>query len=406
MLLLKLAFRNIFRQRRRSLLTALSLTGGYILCVFSFSLSEGSYNTAISFFTLDHTGHIQIHQDDYLSRPKIHKTIDDPQALSELLDANSEIESHTLRVFAPAIAYSETDNTPARVIGVALDRERTTSTLAAKVSAGEYIDNTLDAEGYYSAMIGAGIANSLNISLGDELILISQGADGSIANDIFIVKAIIGNRDSLDKTTVFLPLIAAQEFLSMYGSVHEVSILLKDDNEARAEATSLQEQLPELSVAPWQVVESTFYQSMQTDKQGNNFSMGFIVFIVFVGVLNTILMSVLERTREFGVLKAIGSRPLKIAMMITLETGVLASLSLLAGLLVSLPLIAWFSSAGFELAEPMDVGGIVMSHLTGDMSLFVFTTPLLLILFFAMLISVPAGIRAANISPTEAMRSN
>ena len=134
--------------------------------------------------------------------------------------------------------------------------------------------------------------------------------------------------------------------------------------------------------------------------------MGFIVFIVFVGVLNTILMSVLERTREFGVLKAIGSRPLKIAMMITLETGVLASLSLLAGLLVSLPLIAWFSSAGFELAEPMDVGGIVMSHLTGDMSLFVFTTPLLLILFFAMLISVPAGIRAANISPTEAMRSN
>ena len=79
---------------------------------------------------------------------------------------------------------------------------------------------------------------------------------------------------------------------------------------------------------------------------------------------------------------------------------------LLAPLLVSLPLIAWFSSAGIELAEPMDIGGIVMSHLTGDMSLFVFTTPLLLILFFAMLISVPAGIRAANISPTEAMRSN
>jgi len=406
MLLLKLAFRNIFRQRRRSLLTALSLTGGYILCVFSFSLSEGSYNTAISFFTLDHTGHIQIHQDDYLSRPKIHKAIDDPQALSELLDANNEIESHTSRVFAPAIAYSDTDNTPTRVIGAALDRERTTSTLAAKVSAGEYIDNTLDAEGYYSAMIGAGIANSLNITLGDELILISQGADGSIANDIFIVKAIIGNRDSLDKTTVFLPLIAAQEFLSMYGSVHEVSILLKDDNEARAVAASLQEQLPELSVAPWQVVESTFNQSMQTDKQVNNLSLGFIVFIVFIGVLNTILMSVLERTREFGVLKAIGSRPLKIAMMITLETGIMASLSLLAGLLVSLPLIAWFSSAGIELAEPMDIGGIVMSHLTGDMSLFVFTTPLLLILFFAMLISVPAGIRAANISPTEAMRSN
>ena len=406
MLLLKLAFRNIFRQRRRSLLTALSLTGGYILCVFSFSLSEGSYSDAISFFIRDHTGHVQIHLDDYRLRPKIHKTIDDPQELSELLDANEEIESHTLRVFAPAIAYSEKDNSPAQVIGVALERERSTSALAAKISAGEYIDNTLDADGYYSAMIGAGIANSLNIGLGDELILISQGADGSIANDIFIVKAIVGNRASPDRTTVFLPLIAAQEFLSMYGSVHEVSILLKDDGEARVQAAALQDQLPELTVDPWQTVESTFYQSMQADKQGNNFFMGFIVFIVFVGVLNTVLMSVLERTREFGVLKAIGSRPLKIALMITLETTMLASLSLITGILLSLPLIAWFTFTGIELAEPMDVGGILMSHLTGELSLFVFGMPLLFIVVFALFISIPAGMRAARISPTEAMRSN
>ena len=406
MLLLKLAFRNIFRQRRRSLLTALSLAGGYILCVFSFSLSEGSYNSAISFFILDHTGHIQIHQDDYLLRPKIHKTIDDPQRLSELLDANDEIISHTLRVFAPAISYSDTDNAPTRVIGVALERERNTSTLGVKISAGEYIDDTLDAEGYYSAMIGAGIANSLKIGLGDELILISQGADGSIANDIYIVRAIVGDRSSPDRATVFLPLIAAQEFLSMVDSVHEISILLQDDGAARSVATSLQEQLPELTVAPWQVVESTFYQSMQTDKQGNVFFMGFIVFIVFVGVLNTVLMSVLERTREFGVLKAIGSRPFKIALMITCETILLASFSLIAGLLVSVPFTAWFSSVGFELAEPMDIGGIVMSHITGEMSLYVFGAPLLLIIFFAIIISIPAGIRAARISPTEAMRSH
>ncbi len=406
MLLLKLAFRNIFRQRRRSLLTALSLAGGYILCVFSFSLSEGSYNSAISFFILDHTGHIQIHQDDYLRRPKIHKTIDDPQGLSELLDANDEIISHTLRVFAPAISYSDTDNAPARVIGVALERERSTSTLAVKISAGVYIDDKLGAEGYYSAMIGAGIANSLKIGLGDELILISQGADGSIANDIYIVRAIVGDRSSADRATVFLPLIAAQEFLSMVDSVHEISILLQNDGAARSVATSLQEQLPELTVAPWQVVESTFYRSMQTDKQGNVFFMGFIVFIVFVGVLNTVLMSVLERTREFGVLKAIGSRPTKIALMITCETSLLASFSLIAGLLVAVPLIAWFSSAGFALAEPMDIGGIVMSHITGDMSLYVFGAPLLLIIFFAIIISIPAGIRAARISPTEAMRSH
>jgi ABC-type lipoprotein release transport system permease subunit len=181
--------------------------------------------------------------------------------------------------------------------------------------------------------------------------------------------------------------------------------LLNDEGDSRSEASLLQEELQDLSVAPWQVVESTFYQSMQTDKQGNNFSMGVIVFLVFVGVLNTVLMSVLERTREFGVLKAIGSRPTKIALMITLETGLLASLSVLMGLLISLPLIGWFTAVGFELAQPMDVGGIVMSHMTGEMSFYVFAIPLALIVLFALLISIPTGIRAARISPTEAMRS-
>ncbi len=92
--------------------------------------------------------------------------------------------------------------------------------------------------------------------------------------------------------------------------------------------------------------------------------------------------------------------------MISFETGLLATLSLFAGLLVSLPLIGWFTSIGIELAEPMNIGGISMSHLTGEMSLYVFGLPLLLIIIFAMLISIPAGIRAARISPTEAMRSN
>lgn len=406
MLLFKLAFRNIFRQRRRSLLTALSLTGGYVLSTFAFSLSEGSYSSAISFFIQDHTGHIQIHQEDYLQRPKIHKTIDDSARVSELLDANEQIASHTLRVFSPAIAYSDTDNTPTQVIGVNLERERTTSTLAAKVSSGSYINNTPDAEGFYSAMIGAGIAANLDIDLGGELILISQGADGSIANDIYIVNAIVGERNSPDSSTVFLPLTAAQQFLSMSNQVHEISILLKKDGRSASEAALLQNQLPEYTVEPWQVVESTFYQTMQADKQGNIVFMGLVIFIVFVGVLNTVLMSVLERTREFGVLKAIGSRPVKIALMISVETTLLASMSVFAGVIISLPIIGWFSAVGIVLPEPMDVGGIVMSHLTGDISLFVLGTPLLLIIFFALVISIPTGIRAAAIPPTEAMRSH
>ena len=86
MLMWKLAFRNIFRQSRRSILTALSMTGGYVLCVLSFSLTEGSYNNVIKIFIEDHTGDIQVHSKDYLTRPKIHKNIDVKAAVERVLN--------------------------------------------------------------------------------------------------------------------------------------------------------------------------------------------------------------------------------------------------------------------------------------------------------------------------------
>ena len=404
MLLPQLAFRNIFRQKRRSLLTVLSMSGGYLLCVLSISLSEGIYNSAIRFFTTDHTGHVQIHQGNYHSRPRIHKTIIDLKQLSATLDANKDIEHHTLRAFAPALAYSGTENANVRVIGVDLSREKKTSRLAKKVTRGQYINAEIQG-GRYRAMVGAGVARALDISIDDEIILISQGFDGSIANDIFIVGAIIGKRDSMDKFSVFLPLEAVQDFLSMPDRAHEVAILLKDASMSREVAASLQKQLVDLRVLPWQTVEAMFYRTMRADQVSMNFMLGIIIFIVFVGVLNTVLMSILERTREFGVLKAIGSRPRTIAALITLETVMLSVISILVGLVFAIPLIIWFTYMGFELPEPVDIGGITMSHVTGEMSIYVFGAPTLAIIVSALIVSVPSGIRAGRISPTEAMRS-
>ena len=406
MLLLKLAFRNIFRQKRRSLLTSLSMAGGYLLCTLSVSLSEGSYNNAIKFFTEDHTGHIQIHKENYLTRPKIHKTIAKTETVSQQLSNMPEIKSHTLRVFAPALAYSESKNTQARVVGIDLALEQKTSRLIHKVSEGEYINSAPNEDGYYSAMIGLGIASSLSLTIGDELILISQGADGSIANDIYIVNSIIGNKNSIDKSYVYLPLAAAQEFLSMGNNIHEVSILLHDDKKAEETAANLQLIFPGLTVSPWQVVEQTFFKSMQADKDGMRVSLGIITFIVFVGVLNTVLMSVLERTREFGVLKAIGSRPSRVALLITLETSLLSTMSIAVGFVFCAPLIYWFSTVGIQLSEALDMGGVKLEFMTGDFTWYVFSMPAFMIICFSLLVSIPTGIRAARISPTEAMGSH
>ena len=406
MLTFQIAFRNILRQKRRSLLTGLSMTGGYMLFVLGYSLLEGSYGNAIDIFTLDNSGHIQIHKDNYLDRPKIYKTIQDRGPIEAALKGNPEINSFTPRVFSPALAYAGDKTAPSQMIGVDADLEPTVSRLLQKVAKGTYFSSLPNADGYYEAMIGRGLHIRLKLNVGDEIVLISSGADGSIANDIFVVSAIIGNKTSFDRMAVYLPLNAAQEFLSLGNDVHEYVLLVnsKDDNEVIA--SGLSAQLTEVTVSPWQVVEATFYRTMQADKQGNYFTMGLITFIVFIGVLNTVLMSVLERTREFGVLRAIGSRPMQLVRLITLETFILAFISVMVGFLLILPIIYWSAEVGMLLPEPIDMGGVEFPHIYGEMSARIFWIPMAFILATAVLISLPPGFRAARILPKEAMGSH
>lgn len=403
MLTLIIAFRNIFRQRRRSLLTGLSMTGGYMLFVFSYSLLEGSYGNIIDIFTLDNTGHIQIHKDDYLDRPKIYKTIRDRTEVEAAMQANEDVFSFTPRVFSPALAYAGNKTAPSRVIGVDPELEPTVSRLKYKVTSGTYFDSAPDPVGYFKAMIGKGVSINLDLDVGQEIVLISQGADGSIANDIFIVSAIIGNRTSFDRMAVYLPLASAQEFLSLGNDVHEYALLVENKHDNEKVASFLQGAIPDFTVSPWQVVEATFYRTMQSDKQGNYFTMGLIVFIVFVGVLNTVLMSVLERTREFGVLRAIGCRPLDLIKMILMETLMLTGISIVIGSILVLPIIYWFTEVGLLLPEPIDMGGITFQHMKGDFAPYIFFHPMAFMLATALLISIPPGIRAVRILPRDAL---
>lgn len=408
MLLPTLAFRNILRQRRRSILTALSMGGGYLLLSFSFSLVYGSYGNLIDMFTQDHTGHIQIHFDDYLKRPKLYKSIPANGEVEAVLNKHEEIFSYAARIHAAALAYGNNKSSPVSIVGIDVEREKTTSMLAKKVKQGSFFSDVINEDGYYSAMIGFGVAQSLRLKISDEIILISQGADGSIANDIYIVQGIVGTKTSWEKNRVFLPLNAAQEFLSMPGKVHEYSILLPSSDIARKVAEDIQSDLAnsDLKVSPWQEVEETFYKSMQADIQGNYVTLGIIVFIVFIGVLNTVVMSVLERTREFGVMRAIGTNPWRITLLIILETCTLALFSCAIGFLVTLPLIVWFTFEGIQLAQSLDIGGIAYDTLKGEFTLSVFIIPLLVIVASAAVVSIPPGIRAARITPVEALGSH
>ena len=387
-------------------MTALSMAGGYMLFVFSMSLLEGSWSNVVDIFTLDHTGHIQVHKDDYAKRPKIHKTIENPTAVETTLKNHEDVTGWAPRVYSSALAYGGNKTSIARIFGIDPELEPTVTRILQKVSAGQYFSAQPNADGYFPAMIGRGLANSLRLDVGDEIVLISSGADGSIANDIFIITAIIGNTTSFDRLGVFLPLTVAQEFLSIGGEVHEFALLARNKHDNEQLAVALQSLMPSLNVSPWQQIEATFYRTMQSDKQGNYFTMALIVFIVFVGVLNTVLMSVLERTKEFGVLKSIGCRPSELVKLIFIETVMLASISISVGLALILPVIVWFTEVGIKLDISVDMGGVVFDTMKGDLSAYVVFMPMGFMLLTAALISLPPGLRAARILPRVALGSH
>jgi len=408
MLMLKLAWRNILRNKRRTVLTVLSMFGGYFLLVVSLSVQYGSYQQVIDFFTRDSTGHAQITAENYLDRPTLYKTVPATAGFYSDLLAQANVVSATPRIVSGALGYGEGKSFPVQVIGIDVAKEAKMSFLVEKVKQGRYLSAEPDADGYSEVLIGAAAARQLALGLGDELILISQGSDGSLANDLFRVVGIVGSSEGLEARNIYLPLQAAQDFFVLPNQAHYWAVLTDDYHDGPALAAQLDLWLAGsdgLEAQSWQVVSKEFYQTMTADIEGGYVFYFVITLLVCIGVLNTVLMSVMERTGEFGVLKAIGTSPRRLFFLIVIETLLLASLSCLLGLLTVLPVNAYLVNVGFALPDPMEVSGVIMDHMKGMWGLKVFLEPALIIIGSAAVISFFPALRAARIVPVEAMRS-
>lgn len=402
-MLFRLAFRNVFRQRRRSLLTALMMVGGFCLSSVSISISDGSYGHLIDIFTRDHTGHLQIHRAGYLDRPSLYATLDEVAAIGDVLDGDDRVSGWAPRVYAPALAFRGAKTTGVRLMGVDPAPEAATTRLPRKVSRGRFFSGPDE----HAVILGHSIADLLGADVGDEVVLIGQGADGSIANDLFPVVGITGASGQVRSSrTAYLPLGTAQEFLVLPGRVHELAVVLHDVDEARASAADLQTRLADrdLDVSPWQVVEAEFYRAMRADVEGMWVSLLVIIVIVAIGVLNTVLMTILERTREFGVLRALGTRPRTVFGLILLETAFLAGLSLVPGAALSAGLNAWLAAVGIPMSVGVEVGGVLFSHMYGELNARTLWLPASVVFGAAVLVSLLPALRAAHVVPVDALR--
>lgn len=404
-----MAFRNIFRQRRRTILTGLNMMMGFFLAALFIGWEDGSYNYIIDVFTQSRLGHIQIHEKTYLDRPSLYKTIDETSNISKKLEATKGVESWAPRIYSAGLASVADKSTGVQIIGIDPQREKETTQFDKKIVKGRNFSE----EPSHEVIIGKGLAEILKAKVDDEIVIVSQGADGSIANDLYSIIGIASSGDDIsDRMSFYLHLRDAQELLVLEGRVHEIAINVEKLSQVGKTNRILNENIdnPGLSVEPWQVFAKSFYDAMQADKQGLWIMLVIIVIIVAVGVLNTVLMSVLERQREYGVLKALGTKPGQIVKLVLFEVIILAIICIILGSGLAFAANSYLASHGFKIStiysglESFSYGGMNFEFMKSELNTRSFLIPGITILLCAALVSLIPAVKASKTEPAKTMR--
>jgi ABC-type lipoprotein release transport system permease subunit len=402
-IMFRMAFRNVFRQKRRSFITALAMFGGFTLASLAIGLADGSYNQIIDSFTRNNMGHIQIHGEGYLDRPTLYNTIDDFAFIENAVSGISGVEGCAPRVYSGGLASVGTKTFGVQIIGIDPKSENSALGFASKVKIGEMLPDKAN----HTALIGKGLAKSLNASAGDSIVIVSQAADGSIANDIYRISGIVDSGDEMsDRSSMFLHIENAQELFVLEGRIHEIIIVVEKIRKVASITADIRGVVDtsKYSVLPWQEFAKGFYDAMSADKQGNYITQLIIALIVGIGVLNTVLMSVLERTREYGVLKAVGTTPAQIIKLIMSEVFILASASVIVGAIISIIGNSILSKVGIDFGTEFTIGGFTMEKMFSEVSAGSLTLPTLMVLVTAIVVSVFPAIHAARTEPAKTMR--
>ena len=347
-ILFRLAWRNLWRHKRRTWLTIGAMVFSNVLLVFMISLQFGTYQMMIDNTLNAFSGHIQVQHQSYNDEPKMRYSIPDISTLARQLSNTLNSNAISARASAFALASSEQRSYGVQIIGVQPQTEANVSTIPGLVKQGRYLNDPNAGE----IVIGKVLARNLKVQVGDEMTLLGSGKDGSFAADIVTV---VGIYDSgiidLDRSMAEMPLDYFQELFTMQNSGHAIVVNVPDLFQVEQWRQQIQQQIkdqPGLAALDWITLQPGLMQAIQADFSSAWFMYGILIILVAFSVLNTQLMSVLERTREFGITMALGFRPGKLSRLILLETTMMASLGLIIGCAIGFLVTLYFDRYGFS----------------------------------------------------------
>ncbi len=400
-----MAWRNLWRNGRRTLVTVGAMTLALWAMVLYTSLMQGMLGSMESTLLDVELGEIQIHADGYLERPSIWERIEEPDALLEALDETGLRSS--ARLLGGALVASGDASTGALLKGLRPERDARVSDVYERLDRGEWLDPA-DPEG---VVLGYRLARTLGIDVGDELIALSQATDGSMANDLFQVRGVLQSlSEETDRATVFLVEDQFRSFFALEDGAHQVIVRSGEGQTLDAAGEMAQEaaasSAPGAEVKSWRDLLpglANVFDSAQAAVQ----VVAFVVYVVIaIMILNAMLMAVFERVREFGVLKAIGVSPRRVLALILTEGALQAALAIAIGLVASVPALWFVTTRGIDVGQlgGTAIMGVSMDRIwTGAVSPATIAGPVFILLFIVGLAVLFPAFKAARISPIEAI---
>lgn len=406
-----LAWRNLWRHKRRTLITASSIAFGVLLAVTFTGAADYFYTRMIDAGANMGMGHVTLAAPDFNRAPSSKKFLSDADRLmrqSRQLDAVNKVAP---RIQSQAMFASARKSVGGLFIAVdpTLGKDNKNVFLQA------LIEGDLIAEGdERSIVLGSELAKKLGVELGKKVIYTTTDKNGDIVSDIGRVSGIFKTgADELDGALAILPLKKAQQLLGYQSDeVNMIALTLKDQRHSVEMQQRLQAMaaFDKAEILTWQQTQPDLAGMIAVDKSSNYISQLLIALLVAAGILNTMLMSVLERVREFGVMVALGMSPGRLFGMVMLESFWLAWLGLIIGTVVTIPWYWFMYTTGIDLSgaygEGFSFGGVLMDT-TFKLRLFADSIIAILGVLFglAMLASAYPAWRAGHVPAVDSLKT-
>ena len=397
---IKLGFRNILRNKKRSLLAGLAIGVGLAALIFIDAFFIGIFDNMIRNITDSYLGHGQIHHKEFLQTLEIDKTIQNPQKILLKLSNNPDIQTATPRVMSVGMVSSAEDAKNIMIIGILPDKEKKVSQVAEQIIDGKFVSSEQD------IILGKRLTDSLGVSVGDRVVLTaSQKDSGELSQELFRVTGIfkMGTKE-MDEKMAIIHIKKAQRLLSLSDNFHELAFRFHD--KSKVDSIKFWQNLTTGTneALSWKKLAPGIESFISLNKSMRGIISIILLALVSLGIMNTLFMSLYERLFEFGVLRALGTRSLTLILTVLSEAAALSFISIILGSIIALTLGIILSIVG------IDYTGIELAGVTFREKIYVvltwqqFVRYPIMIFCFTLLVSLYPSIHATKITLGKALK--